>query len=373
MILKKGYKFKLKQKKDQTSLFFQFAGAARWVFNRGLSNRKEAYEKENRAITLFEQNKELRILKNQKETLWLKGIHSQVLQQSLNDLDIAYKNFYRRIKNHEDPGFPKFKIKGFKDSFRYPQGVRVEDTKVFLPKIGWVKFRKSREIKGEVKQTTILREGNNWFVSFNTEEEIEDPKPIIDSTKIVGIDLGLKSFATLAIGQDNHTITIENPKYLRKTISKLQYLSRQLSKKEKKSKNRYKAIKKLSSFHAHLRNLRLDFFHKLSLEIVKSHDIIKVEIMNIKGMLKGLKTLSRAISDAAWSTFINCLKNKAIEYGKALYEISSLLGSTKRCSKCGIKNEIILKDRIYKCPNCGNIMDRDFNAAINIKAAGSTV
>lgn len=373
MILRKGYKFRLDPKRDKKSLFFQFAGANRWVFNRGLFERKNVFEKENRTITLFEQNNELTTLKNQKETLWLKEIHSQVLQQSLNDLDMAYKNFFRRLKNNENPGFPKFKIKGLKDSFRYPQGVKVKGSLVFLPKIGWVKLRKTREIKGEIKQTTISRTGDNWFVSFNTQEEVEDPRSNIDPTNTVGIDLGLKSFATLAIGKDNHLITIENPKYLRKKLSKLRYLSRQISKKEKKSQNNYKAIKRFSSFHAHIKNLRLDFFHKLALMIVKSHDIIKVEKMNIKGMLKGLKTLSRAINDAAWSCFINCLKNKAIEYGKTIFEISSLLGLTKQCSKCGNKNELTLKDRIYKCPRCSNILDRDLNAAINIKAAGSTV
>ena len=373
MILRKGYKFRLEPIKTQRNLFFQFAGAGRWVFNRGLAQKKDAWKINKQTISLFAQNKELTLLKNKDETAWLKTIHSQVLQQSLQDLDSAYKNFFRGLKKKENPGFPKFKVKGFKDSFRYPQGVKVEGSLVFLPKIGWIKFRKSREIKGIIKQSTIIREGDNWFVSFNTENEIETPKPILDPEKTVGIDLGLKSFATLAIGKDNHLVTIENPKYLRKKITKLQFLSRQLSKKVKKSKNRYKAIKKLSSFHSHLKNLRLDFFHKQALTIVKSHDIINIEKMNVKGMLKGLKNLSRAINDAAWSMFVNCLKNKAIEYGKTLNEISSLMGSTKHCSKCGHKNDITLKERTYICSFCGQVIDRDLNAAINIKAAGSTV
>jgi len=167
---------------------------------------------------------------------------------------------------------------------------------------------------------------------------------------------------------------VSNPKYLRKALKKLQFLSKELSKKSKGGKNRYKARKKLSNLHCHLKNLRLDFFHKLALMIVKSHDIIGVEKMNIKAMMQGLKTLSRAISDAAWGMFLNCLKNKALEYGKNLYEVSSFLASTRKCSKCGEKNNIKLGQSRYFC-ECGQNIDRDLNAAINIKnlAVGASV
>ncbi|NGX28394.1 MAG: hypothetical protein K940chlam1_00573 [Candidatus Anoxychlamydiales bacterium] len=199
-------------------------------------------------------------------------------------------------------------------------------------------------------QTTIIKERDKWHVVFSCEIEKEKPKVKIDPKKTVGIDLGLKYFANLAIGRDNHFVTIENPKYLRK------------------------ALKKLSNLHCYLKNLRLDFFHKLALTIVKSHDIIGVEKMNIKAMMQGLKTLSRAISDAAWGMFLNCLKNKAFEYGKNLYEVSSFLASTQLCSKCGQKKEMKLGQSKYSC-ECGQNIDRDHNAAINIKnlAVGMTV
>lgn len=366
MILKKSFKFRVKAKRSFLNLFAQFAGAKRWIFNRGLFQRKDSWEKEKKKISLYDQNNELIQLK--KEYPWLKDIHSQVLQQGLHDLDRAFVNFFKSA------GYPKPKCKGVHDSFRYPQGVKVKGNKVYLPKIGWVKFIKSREIEGSIKQTTILREGDHWYVSFSCEIEKEDIAVVLDNKKTVGIDLGLKSFATLAIGEDNRIDVKKNPKFLRKALKKLRYLSRMLSKKKKKSSNRYKARKKLSLFHIHLRNLRLDFFYKYALDIVKSHDIIGIEKMNIKAMVQGISTLARSINDAGWGMFLNCLKNKALEHGKTLYEVSSLKGSTRRCSSCGQQHAMLLSEREYVC-ECGQRIDRDLNAAINIKnlAVGASV
>jgi putative transposase len=312
------------------------------------------------------------LLKKDPNLSWLKDMPSQVLQQGLDDLDKAFSNFFRGIKNKEKIGYPKFKRKGVRDSFRYPQWVKVEGNKAYLPKIGWVCFRKSREIDGKIKQVTILRDGEKWYITFCCEIEKEVPKPVIDSKNRVGIDLGLTHFATLAIGEKNHHVTIENPKFLRKGLKKLIFLSSALSYKQKNGKNRGRARKKLNKFHSYLRHQRLDFFYKLALKIVKSHDIISVEVMNIKGMLQGLQNLSRAISDVGWRQFLNCLKNKAFEHGKILLEVSSLSASTSLCSNCGCKNKIALGQREYVC-ECGQKIDRDLNAAINIKAAGMSV
>lgn len=365
MILKKSFKFRLEPTKREESLFSQFAGAKRWIFNLGLAQRKETWEKEKKKISLYDQNNELVALKEKYK--WLKDIHSQVLQQALGDLNVAFLKFF------QGSGYPHFKCKGVRDSFRYPQGVKIKENRVWLPKIGFVKFRKSREIQGKIKQTTIVLEANRWYISFSCEVEKDMPKVTMDPKKTVGIDLGIKSFAVMAIGEENRLVTIENPKYLRKALKKLQFLSRNLSSKKKGSKNRNRSRKKLSKMHFRIKNLRLDFFHKLALTIVKSHDIISVEKMNVKKMLQGLRTLARAISDAGWGIFLNCLKNKAEEWGKTLYEVSSLLGSTQQCSNCGRKQTMNLSQREYVC-ECGQKMDRDWNAAINIrKAAGATV
>ena len=205
----------------------------------------------------------------------------------------------------------------------------------------------------------------------------KSPRPVLDLQKNVGIDLGLTYFATLAIGEKNHRVTVENPKFLRNGLKKLRFFSRQLSFKQKRSKNRYKARKKLNFLHCKFKNQRLDFFYKLALTIVKSHDIISIETMNIKAMLQGLKNLARAITDAGWNIFLNCLKNKVLEYGKTLYEVSSLLGNTCVCSRCRKKNKIPLGQREYVC-ECGLRIDRDLNSGINInanslKAAGTSV
>ena len=374
MIFKKAFKYRLVPTKKQETLFSRFAGAKRFIYNRSLFQRKELFEKEKKKLTLFDQNNELVKLKQQKDLLWLKKVHSQVLQQALSDLDKAYQNFFRGLKQKVKIGFPKFKCKGVKDSFRYPQGVKVSNSKVYLPKIGFVRFRESRMIEGVIKQTTIIKEGEYWYVSFACEIEKEKPNPNLNRDKIVGIDLGIKTFATMAIGKKNHLVTIENPKFLKRSLKKLRFLNRRLSKKVKGSRNRYKAKVELSKFHSTLRNLRLDFFYKLALDIVKSHDIISIEKMNIKNMLQGIKSLSRSISDAGWGMFLNCLKNKALEYGKTLHEVSSFLASTQKCSKCGNKKEMNLRQREYIC-ECGNILDRDLNAAINIKnlAVGASV
>nr|NGX30052.1 hypothetical protein [Candidatus Anoxychlamydiales bacterium] len=323
MNLKKSFKYLLQPKKIEENLCDQFSGAKRWVFNWGLDQRKKMWENDKKGVSFFDQNNELVLLKKREGLSWLKMIHSQVLQQGLCDLDKAFQNFFNGYKKNIKVGYPHFKCKGIKDSFRFPQGVKVNENKVWLPKIGWIKFKKTREIEGEIKQTTVIKERDKWYVVFSCEIEKETPRVNIDPKKTVGIDLGLKYFANLAIGEKNHFVTVENPKYLRKALKKLQFLSRYLAKKKKGGKNRYKARKKLSYLHYYLKNLRLDFFHKLALSIVKSHDIIGVEKMNIKAMMQGLKNLSRSISDAAWGMFLNCLKNKAIEYGKNLYEVSS--------------------------------------------------
>ena len=297
MIAKRGYKFKLKPKANHLNLFLQFAGAVRWVFNRGLDQKKTSFEKTGKSPSYFEQNKELTLLKQQPETAWLTDIHSQVLQQGLKNLDRAFENFFRKGK--KPSGFPNFKKKGIKESFRFPQGVTVEDKRVFLPKIGWVGFHKSREIPGIIKETTITQEGDDWFVSFSCEWEKKDSKSApIDENKAIGIDVGLTSFATTAATEKNYREDIENPRFFTKALSHLRYLSKQLSKKVKKSKNSSKARLKLSKNHIRVKNLRKEFVQQLSSKMIKSHDIFCVESLDVSNLLKiSSKGMARAISD----------------------------------------------------------------------------
>ncbi len=370
MIIKKTFRYRLRPDKVQRQLFLQFAGACRWVYNRGLAQRKDLWEQEKKRVTIFDQNKELSLLKKREETLWLGDIHSQVLQQALHDLDSAFNHFFRRVKKKEVPGHPNFKSKGDKDSFRYPQGVKINGSKVWLPKIGWVRFRKSREVEGGLKQTTVISEGGKWYVCFSCEWEERDPQSS-EWGSVIGIDLGLETFATIAT--EGGFEEVVNPRFYRKELSHIRYLGRQLSKKKNRSNNRLKAKAKLQLFCAKIRARRNDFLHKLSTEIVKSHDIITVESLKIKDMLmSSSRSLSCSISDAGWGQFLLMLKYKSEYYGKKLVEANQYFASTQICSNCGKKNAIGLSIRKYSC-GCGLEIHRDQNAALNLRAVGTTV
>lgn len=375
MLVKRAFRFKLVPTREQLELFLHFAGARRWVFNRGLDQRIKTYESTGKSPTYFEQNIELTTLKEVEETSWLSKVHSQVLQQGLKDLDNAFKHFFRRVKKGEKPGHPKFKKRGNRDGFRYPQGVKVENTTVFLPKIGWVKFRKSREVQGEINETTIVQEGSNWFVSFSCEWEKPSPQTApIDEKGAVGIDVGLIDFATLAIGEENVHEKIDNPKYLKKSLAHLKYLSRKVSKKVKNSKRRYKAKIRLSKLHAQVKNRRNDFVQKLSTKMIKNHDIFCIETLDISNMLQeSPKGRSRAIADAGWRGFLHCLKYKAEELGKHLVEAGKYFAGSQICSGCHHQQKMPLSLRVYDCPICKLKICRDYNSAINHKAAGMSV
>ena len=367
MIIRKAFKYRLKLTSEQKKQCASFAGACRFVYNRGLAQRKQAYEEHKKTISYFEQNKELTPLKQQEETNWLKTIHSQILQQSLKDLNTAYTHFFKKRSAH-----PKFKCKGVHDSFRYLQGIKIHQAQAYLPKIGWVRFIKSREIEGTLKQTTIIREGEHWYISFSCEVEKASPKPIaLDENKAIGIDVGLTKYATCAIGKTNKLLTIDSPKYYHRQLPRLRILQKRLSKKQKGSSNWKKAKRQLSKLHAKIRHARENFTHQLSTWIVKNHNIICVETLNIKTLLLSKKhKLAKHISDAAWRQFLTYLKYKAFEAGKHYIEAGAYLPTTKQCSACDQKQKIELKERTYNCKHCGLSLNRDYNSSINIKAAG---
>lgn len=375
MIIRRAFKFKLEPTLLQREQFFRFAGARRFVFNRGLDQRKKSYEVKGKSLSYFEQNKELTTLKEDPPTSWLKEMHSQVLQQGLKDLDRAFQNFFRRVKKGEKPGYPKFKKKGMQESFRFPQGVKVEESRVFLPKIGWVKFRKSRELQGEINETTILQEGSGWFVSFSCEWQKAPAEQVpINEERALGIDVGLTHFATTAAGKDNTLQEIENPRYLNKHLSHLRYLSRQLSKKAKKGANKLKARTKLSKLHTRIKNLRNNFVQQLSAQMIKNHDIFCIESLDISSLLQNSpKGLCRAISDVGWRSFLHCLKYKAEECGKYLVEAGKYFPSSQICAGCDHRQKMPLFVRQYDCPNCRLKNNRDYNSAIVLKAAGMSV
>ncbi len=375
MIIRKAFRYRLKPKGIQFRDFANFSGSCRYIYNKGLEERKTAYQQDQKTLSYFEQNIALTKLKQKEETRWLTEIHSQVLQQSLKDLDNAFRHFFRRVKEKQTPGYPRFKSKGIRDSFRYPQGVKIREDRAYLPKIGWVKFKRTREIEGTLKQTTISRRGDHWYISFSCEIEIPKlQKAPITEEKALGIDVGLIQYGVCAIGTKNRLLTIPSPKFLKTLLPRLRILSRRLSKKQKGSQNWKKARRQLAKLHAKIRHARENFAHQLSHMIVKSHDIICVESLNIRAMLENKEQkLARAISDAGWGQFLTYLKYKATEKGKHFVEAGKYFPSTQLCSRCRHKQKMGLSERIFSCESCHLTIDRDYNSAISIKSAGMSV
>lgn len=365
-IVKKAYKYRLKPTKEQAQSFAHNAGCARYVYNYALELIKSSLRARGKIISYHDLAGELPFLKRGSETSWLKEAHSQVLQQSMMDLYKGLERYFQSKKAEGRVGFPTFKSKGKNDSFRYPQEVKVEDGKVYLPKIGWVKYRNSRPVEGVVKQATIRKEAGYWNISIHCEVETEFEPAVINEANSVGLDMGLDAYIATSDGE-----RIPNPAYLSKLLSQLRALSKELSRKKKYSKNWKKCVAKIQRLHARIANLRKDFLHKLSTNITKNHGVVCVESLNIKGMVQN-RRLSRSISDAGWGMFLTFLNYKCDWAGKHFVEVDRFFPSSKLCYHCGAKQEMPLSKRVYKC-DCGVEIDRDVNAAKNIRVAGMSI
>ena len=365
-VMRKTFCFRLKTNATVENTFEHYAGCARFVFNRALALVKQTLDTQQKMPSFFLLANQLPQLKKSPETAWLETVHSQILQQALKDLCQALKNFFSARKRKKVVGFPQFKKKGKRDSFRYPQSITCSNGKFFLPKIGWVGYYDSRPIEGTIKQATIKKKGGHWYICVLCEVPYT-PSPELRTGKTVGIDLGLKNLAALSDGT-----VVENPKYLNKALNKLEKEQRSLSRKKKGSNNWKKQCKKVAKVHIHVSNARNDFLHKQSTTIVKNHDIIVVENLSISGMIQN-RRLSRAIADAGWARFVSFLKYKADWFGKSLIQIDRFMPSSKQCSSCKGIQDMPLCVRRYVCTVCGLDMDRDLNASINILAAGLAV
>lgn len=301
-------------------------------------------------------------------TEWLADVDKFALQNSLKDLDESYKNFFEGRS-----GYPKFKSKrGPKQSYQTNltnNNIRIDSKhhRVKLPKIGWVEYAADgREIPGEIINITVSRTpSGKYFASILCQVKI---KPLKITTGEVGIDLGLKKFAILSNDE-----VIENPKYYVKAQEKLAKMQHAHSKKKKGSKNREKARLQVARQYEKVANQRRDFQHKLSKRLVDENQVISMEDLRIKNMVKNRK-LAKAISDAGWGEFRRMVEYKAAWYGRTVIIIDSFYPSSKLCGKCGTKNVMLtLSDREWQCPVCGTIHDRDKNAAKNILAEGKRI
>lgn len=368
----RGYKTDLDPTSEQYVLLCQCAGISRFAYNYGLARKQEAYkhgEKTSYAITL---QKELTARKHD-DLLWLNDVSKWIVQNSLRDLDTAFENFYRKCKLKRQGkfrgkcGYPKFKSKHKgRGTFRLDCPIHVHEGAVQLPKLGTIRLKEHGYIPTwgvKVLSATVSEKAGRWFVSVQVEEEHQDP--VQATGESIGIDVGIKTLATLSDGR-----TFDNPKALRSRLKALKRLSRQHSKKKKGSTNRRRAHKKLAKLHMRIANIRKDALHKTTSTIVaktKSPEqrpsVIVLEDLNVKGMLKNRK-LSRAISDVGLGEFKRQLLYKSAQAGIEVKQVSRWFPSSKTCSSCGnVKEELGLEERVYVCIECGYVADRDYNAA----------
>jgi len=359
-MIRKSYKYRIYPNQIQQELFEKHFGSVRWVFNWGLEKKIKAYQKNKKTLSCFDLTNELTKLKKKKDFQWFNEVNSQSLQMSLRNLDNAFTNFFR--KNGK---FPRFKSrKDNKNSFQIPQHLRL-DNKLSIPKVSDIKIKLSRAIEGKIKMATISKTSTNkYFVSILTEQDKNLPKkPKITKKTTIGIDLGIKSFATISDGRK-----IDNPKFLSKSFKKLKREQRWLSRKAKGSNNRNKQKRKVALIYEKINNQRSDFIHKLTYQLNHENQVksIAIEDLNVDGLLKN-KYLAKAILDVSWREFKRQLEYKCDWYGRNLLIIGRFEASSKTCS-CGYVNqELKLSDRKWTCPKCQAEHDRDILASQNIK------
>ena len=375
MIRRQAYKFQLKTNLSQARQMRSFAGACRFVFNQALALQKAKYEAGNKKLSYADLCAELLTLKSSNP--WLGESPSQTLQQSLKDLERSYKNFFAKRAD-----FPRFKKKGLSSSFRFPQGCKLDqaNNRIFLPKLGWIHYRNSCEVLGEVKNVTVSHSCGHWYISVQTEREVSDV--IHPSTSAIGVDMGIAQFATLS---DGHVFAAVNSfKQKQKQLARYQ---RTLSRKVKFSQNWKKQKSKIGKLHQTIANIRKDYLHKTTTIISQNHAMIVIEDLQVKNMsksasgnldkpgrhVKAKSGLNRSILDQGWFEFRRQIEYKQVWRGGDVLAVPPQYTS-QRCSCCGtVSKENRQSQAKFACIACGYQANADVNAAMNILAAGHAV
>lgn len=358
----KAYKYRLYPNAAQQVLIDKHIGACRWIYNYGLDKKTKAYQLENKALSRFDIQSDLPLLKKSEDTSWLKEINSQSLQAALENLDKAFTKFYKEKK-----GYPKFKSKHSPhQSYNIPQNTRVffDRNRITVPKIkSEIKCILHRRFDGTIKTSTISRTPTGkYYISILVElNESQPKKRPIDESQAIGIDLGIKTFATLS-----NNITIENNRFLKKSLKKLKRLQRKASKRQKGSNNRAKANKLIARLHEKISNQRLDFIHKVTHTLVTEYDTLCLETLGVSNMIKNHK-LAQALSDVSLGKFNEILNYKSEWYGCNILRIGRFEPSSKMCTCGTVNTALTLKDRTWTCSSCGETHDRDLLAANNIR------
>jgi putative transposase len=359
-----GYKFRLYPTAEQQVFLAKHFGCVRWVYNYGLNTKKAAWTKRKEDISRYDLQATLPVLKKTTGTEWLAEVDAHCLQKALINLEMAYIKFFR---THE--GFPKFKSKYSRQSYTLPQGGIVGEDFVKIAKIGKIKAVISRQPTGKVKVVTISKTTTGkYFASVLCETgSYSIPKLPVEESTTVGIDLGLIHYATLSTGEQ-----IKNPRNFKKALKKLRRRSRQFSRSKNGSQNKKKTRKALALCHEQVANRRNDFLHKLTTRLVQNNQMntFCLEDLAVSDMLQDEKKNSaytRSMADAGWRTFRSMLEYKAERAGKNVLVIGRYDPSTKTCQCGAINHNLTVRDRVWTCPTCGAVNDRDLNAANNIK------
>jgi len=360
--VKRTFKFRIFPTKKQTNLLNQTLKECCWLYNHFLEERKISWEEKGKSVNYYSQTTSLPKLK--KEILSLANIHSQVLQNVATRIDLAFKAFFRRVKEGQKPGYPRFKGKGWYDSFTYPQaGYKITHNGLELSKIGTIKIKQHRPIKGIIKNCTIKRTlTGKWYAYFVFETETN---PLTHSNEAIGIDVGINSFATFS-----NKKKIVNPHFFKTEEKALAKAQRKMSKQKKNTPERRKAKKVVSRVHERIANRRHNFAHQESKKIVDLFGIVCVEDLNIQRMRNGnYRSLNKSIGDVAWGQFTNFLAYKAENAGRQIILVNPAYTS-QTCSECGHRKAKKLSCRIHSCSMCGFKTSRDHNASLNILSLG---
>lgn len=362
--MKLTYKYRLKPTKTQQRLLERMLELCCYVYNETLATRKNAYEQRGESLNYYATAKLLPLWKQTKPEL--KQVYSQVLQNVQIRVDLAFQAFFRRVKQGEkEVGYPRFKGYGWYDSLTYPQygkGVVLHDRMLCLSKVGDVKVVLHRPIEGTIKTVTIRRTLGKWYACFSVEIE---PKFLLVSSEVVGIDLGLKTFAVLSNGEQ-----LKRQRWMKQDAKDVARLQRKKEQLPKGSKERKKTLQALNHAYQRATNRRTDFAHQESRKLVNRYGLMVFEDLNIQDLqANGNKVINRNLADVAWGQFIQYTIYKAENAGRGVVQVNPR-GTTQGCSGCG---KIIPKDlsvRVHDCPHCGLKIDRDLNAAMNILARG---
>ena len=366
MLIKRAYKTKLDPNNEQRGYFSACAGTARFVFNWALADRKAMFEADGKP-NKFEQKRRFNAWKKENAS-WMANYPYVILQEEFDHVDVAYQNFFRRIKQGGDkPGFPRFKSRHQdKQSFTLRGSITVEDDRIKLPKMGWVRLAESGYIPTEgvkILFVVVSRAADDWFVSVQVEQEIADPQPAQGAP--LGVDMGIKSLAVCSDGT-----TFDNPRTLRKYERKMARLNRELHRRTKGSNNRQKTKEKIAALHQTIANVRRHTQHNISRHTtaITKPSAVVVEDLNVKGMVKNHK-LAKAVSDVGMGELRRQIEYKAAWNGVEVIIADRWFASSKTCSACGnVKEVLTLAERVYCCDVCGAELDRDLNAAMNLAA-----